>query len=275
MKLCPQCDFIYEDDQGFCDMDGKELVHDSASQAVDPTALSKLSTNRSRSKRVPALLAGAAVLAALLSVIYLVQRHLSQLTPRSEAVAIPIQSLQQPNANEPNPQTSPANYISETETSQLLQPADASLPSAGTDDTSADASITNAPHIRATEASARAAADVSANRSGTVIVRLTNGATIKADDAGATKTGFWYRQGGMVTFLERNQVRAIERRRASSSPSNASADNRYEKTASARAAAGQNQLRLRRLEPATVKRESRVTSFLKKTGQILSRPFKR
>ena len=26
MKLCPQCEFIYEDDQLLCDMDGKELV---------------------------------------------------------------------------------------------------------------------------------------------------------------------------------------------------------------------------------------------------------
>ena len=26
MKLCPQCDFIYEDDQTLCDMDGKPLV---------------------------------------------------------------------------------------------------------------------------------------------------------------------------------------------------------------------------------------------------------
>ena len=28
MKRCPLCDFIYEDDQGVCDMDGFELVHE-------------------------------------------------------------------------------------------------------------------------------------------------------------------------------------------------------------------------------------------------------
>ncbi len=28
MKLCPQCDFIYEDEQTHCDMDGRELVYD-------------------------------------------------------------------------------------------------------------------------------------------------------------------------------------------------------------------------------------------------------
>ena len=29
MKLCPQCQFIYEDDQNLCDMDGKALVYDN------------------------------------------------------------------------------------------------------------------------------------------------------------------------------------------------------------------------------------------------------
>lgn len=28
MKQCPQCEFLYEDDQSVCDMDGKELVYD-------------------------------------------------------------------------------------------------------------------------------------------------------------------------------------------------------------------------------------------------------
>jgi len=38
MKLCPQCEFIYEDDQKFCDMDGQELVHDSKRAFTDVTA---------------------------------------------------------------------------------------------------------------------------------------------------------------------------------------------------------------------------------------------
>ena len=29
MKRCPQCEFIYEDDQSLCDMDGVLLVLDS------------------------------------------------------------------------------------------------------------------------------------------------------------------------------------------------------------------------------------------------------
>ena len=37
MKHCPQCDFIYEDDQNVCDMDGKELVSDSATVVNEPS----------------------------------------------------------------------------------------------------------------------------------------------------------------------------------------------------------------------------------------------
>ena len=35
MKRCPQCHFIYEEEQAFCDMDGARLVHDT--HALPPT----------------------------------------------------------------------------------------------------------------------------------------------------------------------------------------------------------------------------------------------
>jgi hypothetical protein len=38
MKRCPRCDFIYDDDQRLCDLDGAELVH--ASGALPPPEIS-------------------------------------------------------------------------------------------------------------------------------------------------------------------------------------------------------------------------------------------
>jgi hypothetical protein len=91
-------------------------------------------------------------------------------------------------------------------------------------------------------------------------VRLTNGAAIRADEAWEKREGVWYRQGGVVTFLKRSQVRTIERLPAStarSKPANYSAE------------------KSRQTESATEpKQESKVTSFLKKTGRILKKPFK-
>ncbi len=38
MKLCPQCEFIYEDDQRFCDMDGTELAHNAPPSPGNPSS---------------------------------------------------------------------------------------------------------------------------------------------------------------------------------------------------------------------------------------------
>lgn len=269
MKLCPQCAFIYENNQGFCDMDGQELVHDSASGVVDQTAPPKLRTSlpaRSRVRRLSVLFVAAAVFTALLSVIYLGQRQQSR---TSYAAAIPIQSVQSNTSNETHPyQSSVDSSNSATDASLPVDSPDPSFSPAGT--AALTASTTKAPSTDATVASAHAATNALApNQSAPVIVRLTNGASIKADDAGETRNGVWYRQGGMVTVLKRSQVRAIERQR-STSPRSAIPAN-----TSTGDAAAKNPLRIRRLEPAIPKRQSRVTSFLKKTGQILSKPFKR
>src|SRR5882724_6610322 len=43
MKLCPQCEFIYENEQSFCDMDGKELVYDPGPLTLEQTIPSRSS----------------------------------------------------------------------------------------------------------------------------------------------------------------------------------------------------------------------------------------
>ena len=44
MKVCPKCEFIYEDEQGLCDMDGAHLVYNATPLALavqDPAGLVK------------------------------------------------------------------------------------------------------------------------------------------------------------------------------------------------------------------------------------------
>ena len=109
MKLCPQCAFIYEDNQGFCDMDGQELVHDSASGVVDQTAPPKLSTSlpaRSRVRRLSVLFVGAAGIDGA---------SFCDLSRPTSAVTNELcgcysdSILQQPNANATNPYPSPVD----------------------------------------------------------------------------------------------------------------------------------------------------------------------
>lgn len=73
MKRCPLCDFIYEDEQGVCDMDGIELVHERG--AIVPTGqdttYNSLTPARSpRRRRTHQLLLGFGLGAAVFSAYY-------------------------------------------------------------------------------------------------------------------------------------------------------------------------------------------------------------
>jgi uncharacterized membrane protein YraQ (UPF0718 family) len=87
MKRCPQCEFLYEDDQRLCDMDGASLVVDSRN-LPNLNALGNktpgLSLKNWRSRAVP-VFAGL-VLATVLGLVYYVQ------TQQSRSVSLPTAS---------------------------------------------------------------------------------------------------------------------------------------------------------------------------------------
>ena len=90
MKLCPQCEFIYEDSQALCDMDGQELVYEptiSMSSEKSPAdAGGKIA--RTRRRGVPIrILAGFVLVAGLLLTYQL-------FTPESEIVKVNALSAQ-------------------------------------------------------------------------------------------------------------------------------------------------------------------------------------
>ena len=279
MKHCPQCDFIYEDDQIVCDMDGKELVLDpatvvSATPAMVSDGLPMESAERRR--RNFALLT-VFVIVALVIVIYL-------------ARANQLRSLRAPGVSESSTDRSAGDIPPSTSGDAYLQPsssdlvstqtpsADTALPeqsreqsnelataetvqtTAGSLSSSSSTSKESLAHTRLTPGPVTAGVP-SGNSRGPVIVRLNNGASIRADEAWEKREGIWYRQGGVVTFLKRSQVRTIERLPSPSSRSKSAANTTGEKS--------------RQTEPvAETKKESKVTSFLKKTGRILKKPFK-
>src|SRR5215510_11609271 len=102
MKRCPQCEFIYEDDQSLCDMDGALLVFDSRSlpnlHALAPVEAT-LEPPRSlwRHRTFPAM--AALILATVLSLVYFVS------TQRTVPSSVPItgSSVTAPLADQPAP----------------------------------------------------------------------------------------------------------------------------------------------------------------------------
>jgi hypothetical protein len=111
MKRCPQCEFIYEDDQSLCDMDGVLLVFDSRT-LPNMNVLTTVRTKASPPKRHRAVPAFATVILALvLGMVYYVstQRKAAQsaYTPaivESTANPAPVESPVQVSATEPEPQ---------------------------------------------------------------------------------------------------------------------------------------------------------------------------
>ena len=120
MKRCPKCEFIYEDDQSLCDMDGALLVLDSRTlpnlHALETVPATKTASKRNRA--VPAF--ATLILALVLGLVYYVsiQRRAAQSndTPPppsaastsnpapSEVNVNPTPESQPPSAEEPKPE---------------------------------------------------------------------------------------------------------------------------------------------------------------------------
>jgi len=222
MKLCPQCDFIYEDDQGLCDMDGKELVYHPAPVAIEQSIVrpTRLTINLpAQPRRFPILLIGVVVLATLLSVIYFAQLHRSRSSKPDHSS---VQASGQSTARDVSPQIPPAD-----------------------------------------SAGAVGATSLSEQSPGESFSWQADGAALGVSPA-----------SDQSSALKRSQVRAIERPASLSPRSTLAAGNTENQNRKAQNAIAENRLRTARLETPDTKKDSRVTSFLKKTGRILKKPFK-
>jgi cytoskeletal protein RodZ len=119
MKRCPQCEFIYEDDQSLCDMDGALLVLDSRTlpnHALQTVPATKTAPKRNRA--VPAF--ATVILALVLGLVYYVsvyrratQNSYTPPPPSAASTSNPVPEVNvnptpepQPPAEEPKPQSS-------------------------------------------------------------------------------------------------------------------------------------------------------------------------
>jgi hypothetical protein len=115
MKRCPQCEFIYEDDQSLCDMDGALLVFDArtlpnlhALAPVDMPAVPVAPRAHWRHRTFPAM--AALILATVFSLVYFVstQRGAAPSTPVGmPSVTLPASNLVAPPEANPTPEPPP------------------------------------------------------------------------------------------------------------------------------------------------------------------------
>jgi hypothetical protein len=130
MKRCPQCEFIYNDDQNLCDMDGRALVYDDALATLPYSGwpVNDLQVPKSglRLLTVPAL-AGLLLAALIWLGYYAAPRLIAQPeTKRSSET----QKLQ----NSPAPETAPAVNEPSKPTTEPVESPDTSKPIGDTSD---------------------------------------------------------------------------------------------------------------------------------------------
>lgn len=114
MKRCPQCEFIYEDDQSLCDMDGALLVFDSRSlpnlHALAPVDVPVPVAPKTHWRHRTFSTMAALVLASVLSLVYFVstQRGGSPQAPVNvPSVTLPASQLVAPAETNPTPEPPP------------------------------------------------------------------------------------------------------------------------------------------------------------------------
>jgi hypothetical protein len=122
MKLCPQCEFLYEDDQIFCDMDGEGLVHDSRAIAFSDSrpAVISASPKHSRPRFMIGALLGGLLLSALLSLAYYASTRSVRIDPVSRSrqpeskLSQQIMAAPRDNSTQPAASSSPLDTASES-----------------------------------------------------------------------------------------------------------------------------------------------------------------
>ena len=117
MKRCPQCEFIYEDDQSLCDMDGVLLVFDARTLpnlhalATVPAVAPKA---QRRNRAVPAF--ATLVLALVLGMVYYVSTRQPNYTPPAQPSALSVAPIAIPTP-EPLPSIEPTPVKAEVKPS--------------------------------------------------------------------------------------------------------------------------------------------------------------
>ena len=132
MKRCPQCEFIYEDDQSLCDMDGVLLVLDSRNlpnhQAL-ATVPAKPQPRRNRA--VPAF--ATLILALVLGMVYYVSTQRKATPPVIETPASAAStSIPAPEVN-PTPQAEPSSEAVQAPPAEEPKPAPTKQPATAPD----------------------------------------------------------------------------------------------------------------------------------------------
>jgi hypothetical protein len=203
MKRCPACNSLFPDTDQFCEVDGTILI---AEPPAMPHALSRPASPNW------ILIGIIAVVGVALGVLVVV------------AVQLIKRDVENSGVNQSNTNTN--ELVTQQPIPQVRAVPSPSLVASPSPEASPSPSPTASP-AQETPRVAASTGDVSTGgnertKGRRIVIQLTNGNAIEADDVWETSEGVWYRRHGVVSLLQRDRVKAIETEKASASTASSS-----------------------------------------------------
>ena len=201
MKQCPLCKEHFADEQKFCDADGTPLIEKvHKGPGVSTEALLPVE-NHSRGPQVWPIV----TIGILIGVIICLTAYAVMMTPPSD---------KDRNRNDSARVNTTDRSLPVTTTRTEPLPA-ASIPEPSPE-ASATETASPTPAVETSQAPAAAlnTGPISTDRQegekrGHMLIKLKNGVMVEADAAWADRLGIWYRQGGLVSYVERDRIESI------------------------------------------------------------------
>jgi hypothetical protein len=206
MSHCPKCNSVFSDNERFCENDGTPLIADDPYDYDDLTEQEAVASRPSAQtwKAIALVVVVAVAGAAIGLVLFVVYQEKTRINP-TQSSNEPV-----PNVFVPQQQTPPPSPVASSSPTPEPSPSPSATPSVAKPVESPRVELSSNP------------VSSSAGRSGPVTIRLTNGSTVEADEAWETGEGIWYRRRGVVTLLQRTDVKSIEKPTPVPSPPTAS-----------------------------------------------------
>jgi hypothetical protein len=205
MKQCPECRQHFADEQNFCDADGTALVDEtvllrSVLAALDPPA----AQTRSHSRQIWPIV----TIGILIGVIISLSAYVLVVMPAAERADEKSKRSETAKLSTSDRPTQPVTIRSEPLPVGSAEPSPEASPSA-----SASPAVATAEATQQTSASLNTgpiSTDVHAGeKRGHTLIKLKTGVLVEADAAWADQTGIWYRQGALVSYVERDRIESI------------------------------------------------------------------
>ena len=215
MKQCPACRENFEDSQNFCDFDGS-LLRDETELLRDALKTPGVNVGTVPAQKIwPIVTIGILVGIIICLGVYVVMITKSTETAENKKTTESAKLNTSSTQTAMKPQALPVPTVEEpvAEASPTASPVETPAEVAETKPETASASLNDGP--------------ISTNRQegekrGRTVIKLKGGVRVEADAAWEDRMGVWYRQGGLVSYVERERIESIgEPPRPKSSPAEA------------------------------------------------------